>query len=110
MALVACVVLVACAAPTLPLPPPGAPVVEATDTPDVVRLVSVRGAQPDAVVLVVNENTSLPRATRVAATLADEAGSWSLEVAARPGDRLDVSQEYEGVRSSGTSVRVPTAR
>jgi hypothetical protein len=95
-----------CTSPTLPLPPPSAPSILAGSTPDTVTLTSLNGVEPNALVLVVNRNLDLPRSQRVSATLADEQGSWELEVFAVAGDLLDISQESGTTRSPSTTVQV----
>lgn len=97
---------VACTSPTLPLPPPAAPSVSLGATPDTVRLASVQGVFPNALVLVVNRNEEVPREKRVFGTIADDQGSYTLEVFAHPGDALDVSQETGAVRSPPVTVLV----
>lgn len=99
-------VLVACISPTLPLPPPTAPTISTGSSPDTVKLTSERGAQPNALVVVVNQNEERARARRVAGTLADDNGSYELEIHALPGDRLDLTQETAAVRSPPTTVTV----
>jgi hypothetical protein len=90
----------------LPLPPPTAPTISTGSSPETVKLTSEGGVQPNALVIVINQNEDRPRHRRVAATLADENGSWALEIHALPGDRLDVSQETQAVRSPPTTVTV----
>jgi hypothetical protein len=97
---------VACTSPTLPLPPPAAPSITAGSEPDTVRLASIRGTLPNALVLVVNQGEDVPREKRVFGTIADGEGSWELEVYAKPGNPLDVSQETGSVRSPPVSVVV----
>lgn len=98
--------LVACISPTLPLPPPTTPTISEGSAPDMVKLSSERGVQPNALVVVVNLNDERPRHRRVAGTFADENGSWELEIHALPGDRLDVTQESQSVQSPPTTVTV----
>src|SRR5690349_3438556 len=83
----------ACVSPTLPLPPPTAPTVSAGSSADMVKLTSQGGDQPNALIVVVNQNDERARSRRVAGTFADEQGNWQLEIHALPGDRLDVTQE-----------------
>ncbi|MCA9585152.1 MAG: hypothetical protein KC657_07330 [Myxococcales bacterium] len=98
--------LVGCTSPTLPLPPPTAPTISAGTAPGTVTLASAGGVQPNALVIVLNQNPELARNERVSGTFADETGSWQLEVLARPGDVLDVFQEYESTRSPPVTVQV----
>ena len=95
-----------CTSPTLPLPPPTAPLISTGTTPDTVRLASIEGAEPNALIVVVNRNETLPRNRRVTGTIADERGSWDVAVVATIGDVLDISQESGNTRSPGTTVTV----
>ncbi len=99
-------VLAACASPTLPLPPPSLPTIGATSEPLMYRLSSVRGAIPNALVVVVNRNSTLPSQDRVNGTIADVEGSWELTIKATPGDVVDLSQEDGTVRSPSTTVTI----
>lgn len=96
----------ACTSPTLPLPPPVAPLVSTGTTPDTVHLASVEGADPNALIVIVNRNEALPRNKRVTGTIADERGSWDVTVVATVGDVLDISQESGSTRSASTTVTV----
>lgn len=96
----------ACTSPTLPLPPPAAPSVTVGSQPDSVHLASVQGSQPNALVLVINQNPDVPRTKRVTGTIADEQGSWELDVFGHVGDQLDVSQESSAGRSPPVTVFV----
>jgi hypothetical protein len=96
-----------CTSPTLPLPPPTAPTISAGSSPDYVRLSAGQGgAEPNALIVVVNRNTDLARDKRVSGTIADEQGAWDLEVFAHVNDTLDISQEIGTARSQGTTVVV----
>jgi hypothetical protein len=105
-AALATVVAVGCSSPTLPLPPPALPTISVGTTPNTFRLQSDRGALPNALIVAINRNESLPREQRVAATLADGAGSWELVVTAHTGDFVDVSQEDGATRSPSTTVEL----
>jgi hypothetical protein len=96
----------ACTSPTLPLPPPAAPLISVGTTPDTFDLASLDGAEPNALIVIVNRNESLPRNKRVTGTIADERGSWDATVIAAVGDVLDISQESGSTRSPGTTVTV----
>jgi hypothetical protein len=90
--------VMACASPTLPLPPPGYPSVGTGPDADHVVLASpCGGVEPWATVVIVNENTSLPSDERGAVAFADQCGAWGASVYAHAGDWLEVWQE------SGTS-------
>jgi hypothetical protein len=91
----------ACAAPTLPLPPPTALVEE---PPDAMGNVTVRGQALDsAYVACLNERTEQGVITR-----ADDAGAYSIEIAAQAGDVIDVWQ-FDATSNGGelTTVIVP---
>jgi hypothetical protein len=106
MATAVAAVALACTSPTLPLPPPAAPLISVGSAPDQFKLSSVNGAQPNALIVIVNRNEALPRNERVSGTIADEQGSWDVEVTAKIGDVLDISQESGTSRSPGTTVTV----
>jgi hypothetical protein len=96
----------ACTTPTLPLPPPEAPFVSTGSEPSTYRLSSVGGAEPNALIVVVNRDEDLAPTLRVTGTIADARGSWDLIVTAKPGDVLDISQESGSTRSPGTTITV----
>lgn len=97
----------ACTSPTLPLPPPASPSIMAGSEAGKVKLSSVQGAEPNAVILILNRDPGLARDKRVSGTIADGAGTWEVEVVAKTGDVLDVSQDNGNVRSPSTTVTVP---
>src|SRR5262249_49384622 len=97
----------ACTTPTLPLPPPTDPSISIGSTPDTVVLHSTNGAEPNALIIVVNRNTTLPSDKRVSGTFADQDGSWELTVTATHHDLLDISQQSGQSRSPTTTVTVP---
>jgi hypothetical protein len=102
-----CAVAIACTSPTLPLPPPIAPTVSSGSTPDTVKLAAgPGGAEPNALIVIVNRNTDLPRDKRVSGTIADDQGAWDVEVTAHANDTLDISQELGTTRSQGTTIVV----
>jgi hypothetical protein len=96
----------ACTSPTLPLPPPSTPLISLGSTPDTFRLSSIQGAEPNALIVVVNQREDLPPNQRVTGTIADPVGSWDLVVIAKVGDQLDVSQETGSTRSAPTTVTI----
>jgi len=97
---------VSCTSPTLPLPPPVAPIISMGTEPDTFKLASIDGAEPNALIIVVNRDETLPANKRVTGTIADERGSWDTTVIARVGDVLDISQETGSTRSPTTTVTV----
>lgn len=97
----------ACAAPTLPLPPPSLPSVESSTEPNRYHLRAVRGAEASAIVVLVNRNPSVPGPERAAATVADNEGTWEVDVWANPGDTLDITQEFGSTRSPPVVLTLP---
>jgi len=107
LVVVALALAAACTSPTLPLPPPALPTITTGTTPEHFKLSSpAGGAEPNALIIVVNRNPDLPRTKRVSGTIADDQGAWEVEVFASTGDFLDVSQEAAGVRSPTQTVQV----
>jgi hypothetical protein len=102
----ALVCVFACTSPTLPLPPPATPVISVGSSPDTFKLASIQGAEPNALIVVVNRDEALPKDKRVTGTIADAVGSWDVTVNAKLGDVLDVSQESGTARSGSTTVTV----
>lgn len=98
--------LTACTSPTLPLPPPTLPTISTGTEPNTFHLKSDRGALPNALIVVVNRNESLPRDQRVEGTIADANGSWDLDIKATPGDYVDISQEDGNTRSPIITVQL----
>lgn len=95
-----------CLSPTLPLPPPASPIISSGSAPDTFKLTSLNGAQPNALIIIVNRNESLARDKRVSGTIADESGSWDATVIAKVGDSLDITQESGTASSPATTVTV----
>jgi hypothetical protein len=100
------VAIAACTSPTLPLPPPAEPLISIGSDPDHFKLTSIQGAEPNALVIIVNRREDLPRDQRVSGTIADEKGTWDAIVIAKTGDVLDISQESGSTQSPGTTVTV----
>jgi len=101
----------ACASPTLPLPPPAIPSVASGSDADHVKLsAQCGGAEANAIIVIVNSNTSVPGDLSVTGSRADGCGAWDANVYAHAGDYLDVTQEFGTTRSSPVVVEVPTTR
>lgn len=98
---------IACASPTLPLPPPEVPTIGPGAMAGQVHLSSTRGAEPNAYILVTNQAANLPVNERAQATEADGQGSWQLDVWAKTGDVLQVQQISGEETSPSASVQVP---
>jgi hypothetical protein len=97
----------ACASPTLPLPPPALPSMTAAGDGKV-TLRSEHGVEANAIVVIYNHNTTIPRNLRVEAAQADAEGTWEETVVAYPGDIVDVTQEFGTTHSAPTTFRIPT--
>lgn len=95
-----------CASPTLPLPPPAVPSITPS-TAGHVHLSSTRGAEPNAIIVIVNHNPALPDDGRVFGSQADGLGTWDADVVAAKGDALSITQEYGTTRSAPVTVQVP---
>lgn len=104
LAAIVTALVLGCTSPTLPLPPPSAPFVSAGTEPSTFKLSSIEGAEPNALIVIVNRNEALPSNKRVTGTIADAKGSWDTTVFAAVGDVLDVSQESGTNRSAPTTV------
>lgn len=65
------------------------------------------GALPEAIVVVYNNNASVPPNQRVAGAQADSQGSWSCEIRANPGDLLQITQDVDTTRSDTLNFVVP---
>ena len=107
-AALAVVAATACASPTLPLPPPTVPSALAAGD-GLYTLRSERGVEPNAVVVIYNNNTGLSLSDRVGATQADGEGSWEETIKAVPGDLIDITQEFGTTRSAPVTFRIPTS-
>jgi hypothetical protein len=94
--------LAACAAPTLPLPPPETPDIETAGLPaGEVQLEGMAGsALASAIIVSYNDNPSLPDDKRVWGTQVNADGSWKIPIVfASSGDVLEITQQ-EGIETS----------
>jgi hypothetical protein len=107
-AVVVVALAVGCESPTLPLPPPALPDVSISTQAGKFHLASTRGAQPDAVIVILNRNPNIPRDQRVSGSQADDEGTWEADVLASPNDVLDITQEFGIERSPPVTVVIPT--
>lgn len=89
-----------CNSPTLPLPPPALPSVQASTEPGKVHLTSTRGAEANAVLVIINTNPAVPGDKNVGGATADADGSWFTDVYATNGDALEISQEFGTTKSA----------
>jgi len=98
----------ACASPTLPLPPPELPTIEEGTDADHIRLVAGCGAvEGNALVVVLNTNPAVPGDEQVSGAVASACGAWDTETFAHSGDVLDITQEFGTIASTPTIVQVP---
>jgi hypothetical protein len=101
----AVVALAACASPTLPLPPPEAPVQSVGVDADHVQLTAgCGGAESGATIVIINQNAPPDKA--VGGALASDCGSWDSSVYAHSGDVLSITQDSGGVTSPGAIYTV----
>jgi len=101
------VALSACASPTLPLPPPEDPTISPAADADHVKLaVPCGGADPGALIVVVNTNGTVPPDQAVGGAIVDSCGAWDTTIYAHSGDFLDVTQEIGTERSQPAVVQV----
>jgi hypothetical protein len=90
----------ACASPTLPLPPPEEPTVSAgPDADHVILAVACGGAETGALIVIVNTNPSVPGDEAVGGAVVSDCGGWDATVLAHNGDYLDITQEIGTERS-----------
>ncbi len=101
-------VALACNSPTLPLPPPAIPTVSASPEPGKVHLSSDKGAEPNAIIVIINTNPNVTRDKNVGGATADDNGSWFTDVYATDGDVLDISQEFGTTKSAPIRIVVKT--
>jgi hypothetical protein len=102
-----CAFAVACASPTLPLPPPDAPTLErGTDVDHVKLVVGCGGAEPNAIIVVFNTNPNVSGDLAVSGARASGCGAWDVLAYAHPGDVLDITQVFGDVRSLPVTVLV----
>lgn len=98
--------IVACAAPTLPLPPPAAPTVESLGNGEY-RLRGERSVDPYAIVVLYNQNYTRSFDERTEATQADAEGTWETRIKASPRDLIDIWQESGATKSPPSTIQIP---
>jgi hypothetical protein len=97
----------ACASPTLPLPPPETPTVSpGLDADHVILTVACGGAEAGALIVIVNTNTSVPGDEAVSGSLVSDCGGWDATVFAHNGDYLDITQEIGTEQSQPVVLQV----
>jgi hypothetical protein len=101
------VLALACVSPTLPLPPPDAPVIEPGADADHVKLVAGCDLAADnAIIVIVNENPAVPGDLAVSGSRTTPCGAWDAVVYAHKNDVLDITQEVGDVGSTPVTVQV----
>ncbi len=95
-----------CASPSLPLPPPQEPTQFVVDAEHVQLTSACGGADPDAVIVVVNTSPAVPASEAVGGAIADSCGAWSTTVFARVGDYLEITQETGTTQSTPIDVQI----
>lgn len=97
----------ACASPTLPLPPPEDISALRVDATHVSLTATCNGAPPNVLLTVVNENFK-SLLTSSDSTLTDPCGAWAIpSVVASPGDRLTITYEEGEQISQQATVFAP---
>jgi hypothetical protein len=97
----------ACASPTLPLPPPELPSQsQGVDADHIVLSTDCGGAEANAVIVIVNENPTLRGDQAVSGSIASPCGKWDAVVFAHTGDRLDILQQADNLSSPDTMYQV----
>jgi hypothetical protein len=102
----AMVCAVACESPTLPLPPPEAPMqTEGVDADHINLAAGCGGAEGGADIIIINETVEVSMPDNVGVvSLASTCGAWAAEnVLAHTGDMLAISQE-SGAQSSTATI------
>ncbi len=97
--LVAAMAVFSCSSPTLPLPPPALPSIALGVEASTFVLKSDKGALPNALIIIVNRDTTLANEDRVSGTIADNVGSWQATVKGTAGDVVDIAQDDGSNRS-----------
>ena len=99
---------IACNSPTLPLPPPALPTTSASPEPGKVHLNSDRGAEPNAIIVIINTNPNISRDKNVGGATADSSGSWFTDIYGADGDVIEISQEFGTTKSAPVRLVVRT--
>jgi hypothetical protein len=96
---------IACASPTLPLPPPETPVQTAGSDKDHIHLAGA-GEEPFSNVIVVNLNPMVPNAQAISGSRVDQFGAWGCDVYAHAGDELEITEDVGEQHSPPTQYLV----
>ncbi len=96
----------ACESPTLPLPPPEAPIQSpGVDADHIALTASCGGAAAGADIFIINQTleTTAPNQNVGVVALANGCGAWGATVLAHSGDLLAISQE-SGTETSDSTI------
>jgi hypothetical protein len=97
----------ACVSPTLPLPPPDAPVIiPGTDADHVELRAACDGAQPNAIMIIINTNPDVANDLAISGSRASNCGSWDATVYAHANDTLQITQQVGDQASTAVLVTV----
>jgi hypothetical protein len=97
----------ACASPTLPLPPPEEPDISpGVDADHITLTVGCGGAETGALIVIVNTNPAVPGDEAVGGAVVSNCGGWDATVFAHAGDFLDITQEIGTERSQPLVLQV----
>jgi hypothetical protein len=92
--------MLACASPTLPLPPPELPQVTSSDGHTFLLSGSCGGAEANATIVIVDTNPLLKLDQRVFGSQTDSCGAWDATITASYGDGIELTQTFGTTRSS----------
>ncbi len=101
------VLVMGCYSPTLPLPPPSDPSETNGGAPNLVKLHgAANSAEPSAIILIINTDTTFNDQQRATATIVNTDGSWDALVFAVKNDVLNISQQVGNDDSPSISFTV----
>jgi hypothetical protein len=90
---------IACASPTLPLPPPEIPVQSVGPDADHIHLAGA-GAEPNGTIIVKNLNPMVPNDEAISGGNVGTYGQWDCTVYAHAHDSLEIWEELGDTRST----------
>ncbi len=99
-------VVAGCESPTLPLPPPAQPGVT-MEAGGYVKLTSLYGAEPYAIIVTYNPDLNVPPDKRVGGGQADANGSWDTTIEAFSGDDIEITQQIGTASSPPLTIEIP---
>ena len=100
----------ACASPTLPLPPPVEPEEGLPPDADHIKLVASCGGElPDVVIVVITNSPGGPNDEAVSGAKTSDCGAWDAVVYAHSGDVLEIVADLGAAQSQPLLYQVPKA-